>query len=194
VCYRFPLEEEITTVKFVARHSDLSSSDESESESGPEAASEELDDSLDLPTSDEDGRIQARPKKDLKRYSRRQIRAAAVRDGLGDSRDQTVASKTPSDRKKRRRWEWTLGPLDEEGAGESVPDLAEIPPTGGETGPANEQASTSPSADTPQASVGQSIHSPAPQASPSLLILPQTAPLPESPADATQTRVDEPSR
>lgn len=123
VCYRFPLEEEITTVKFVARHSDLSSSDESEPEFGPETASEELDDSFDLPTSEEDSMIQAQPKKTLKRYSSRQIRAAAVRDRLGDSRDQTAASKTPSERKKRRRWEWTLGPLDEEGVDESTLDL-----------------------------------------------------------------------
>src|ERR1700722_16854645 len=62
VCYRYPLEEEITTVKFVARHSDLSSSDESESDSALETVPEDLDDALDTTTSDEDSRIQARPK------------------------------------------------------------------------------------------------------------------------------------
>jgi hypothetical protein len=171
-------------VKFVARHSDLSSSDESESDSGPEAASEELDESLDLPTSDEDSRIQARPKKALKRYSRRQIRAAAVRDRFGDGKDQTVASKTPSDRKKRRRWEWTLGPLDEEGAGESTSDLGKIPPTGDSTTTAQGQASTPPSAESPHTSANQSTHSPAPQSSLSSLNLPQMTPLPSSPSDA----------
>jgi hypothetical protein len=172
-------------VKFVARHSDLSSSNDSESDSGPEAASEELDDTLDLPTSDEESKIQARPKKALKGYSHRQICAAAVRDRLGDGRHPIPTSQTPSDRKKRRRWEWTLRPLDEESVGGDTPHVADILPTGDSTMPAQEQASTSPSVRCPEASHGQSIHSPGSQSSPSSLTLPQTIPLPASPSGAT---------
>jgi hypothetical protein len=206
VCYRYPLEEEITTVKFVARHSDLSSSDESESESGIDAASDELDDTFDLPTSDEDSRIQAQPRKALKRYSRRQIRAAAVRDRPGDSREQTIAAKTPSDRKKRRRWEWTLGPLEEESVGVETPNptetspagnpatpsqgqnihvLTDIPPPGDAIPPDQGQALPSPAADYAQSVAQQPAPSPALQSPLSFLALPQTIPLPPSPSDAT---------
>ena len=184
VCYRHPLEEEITTVKFVARHSDLSSSDESESDSAPETVPEDLDDTLDITTSDEDNRIQVRPKKGLKRYSRRQIRAAAVRDRVGDGHDQNVQSKTPSDRKKRRRWEWTLGPLDEEVAEQNKPDLTKTLASSSSTAQTEAQASTLQTEESSEASAALTTHSPArPSASPSL-ILPQTIPLPVSPADA----------
>jgi hypothetical protein len=207
VCYRCPLDEEITTVKYVARHSDLSSSDESESESRIDAASEELDDTLDLPTSDEESRIQARPKKTLKRYSRRQIRAAAVRDRLGDTREKTFASETPAGRKKRRKWEWTLGPLDEESGGADEPtlaaispagnpatpsqgpttsDLVDIPPPGDAIVSAQGQASTPPAADYAQPIIEQSAPSPAPQSPLSSPALPQMIPLPASPSDADQ--------
>jgi hypothetical protein len=169
-------------VKFVARHSDLSSSDESESDSALETVPEDLDDALDTTTSDEDSRIQARPKKALKRYSRRQIRAAAVRDRVGDGHDQKAQSKTPSDRKKRRRWEWTLGPLDEEVAEQNKPDLAET--LAASSSQTEAQASTSQTEESSEASAALTTHSPArPSASPSL-ILPQTIPLPVSPADA----------
>lgn len=182
VCYRFPLEEEITTVKFVARHSDLSSSDESESDSAPAA---ELDDALDLQTSDEDSRIQARPKKALKKYSRRQIQAVAVRDRLVDGRDPTNPSKTPSDRKKRRRWEWTLGPLEEEETGESTVDLVGFSAADNATTSVEGQASLWQPVGSPEASASPKANSPAQQNhSPPPTILHPT-PLPPSPADAT---------
>lgn len=171
-------------MKFVARHSDLSSSDESESDSAPETVPEDLDDTLDPTTSDEDSRIQARPKKALKRYSRRQIRAAAVRDRVGDDHDQKVQSKTPSDRKKRRRWEWTLGPLDEEVAEQNKPDLAETRALSSSTTQTEAQVSTSQTEESSEASAAPTTHSPArPSGLPSL-ILPQTIPLPVSPANA----------
>jgi hypothetical protein len=172
-------------VKFVARHSDLSSSDESEADSAPETIPEELDDTIDPTTSDEDSRIQARPKKALKRYSHRQIRAAAVRDRLCDGHDQKTLSKTPSDRKKRRRWEWTLGSLDEEVAEQNTPDLAETLAAGSSTTQTEAQASISQTEESSKASAALATHSPAqPSASPSP-ILPQMIPLPESPAHAT---------
>jgi hypothetical protein len=171
-------------VKFVARHSDLSSSDESESDSALETVPEDLDDTLDTTTSDEDSRIQARPKKALKRYSRRQIRAAAVRDRVGDGHDQKAQSKTPSDRKKRRRWEWTLGPLDEEVAEQNKPDLTETLATSSSTARTEAQASTSQTEESSEASAALTTHSPAPASASPSLILPQTIPLPVSPADA----------
>jgi hypothetical protein len=184
VCYRHPLEEEITTVKFVVRHSDLSSSDESESDSAPETVPEDLDDTLDPTTSDEDSRIQARPKKALKKYSHRQIRAAAVRDRLCDGYDPKAQSTTPSDRKKRRRWEWTLGPLDEEVAEQNTPDLAETLAASSSTTQTEAQASISQTEESSKAPAALTTHSPArPSASPSP-ILPQMIPLPESPAHA----------
>lgn len=174
-------------MKYIARHADLSSSDDScsDSDSGPEVAAEELDDIADQPMSDEERRIRARPKKALKGYSRRQIRAAAVRDRLDDARQQTLAPKTPSDRKKRRRWEWTLGPLDEKGVGRDTPDPTATPPTDDSAMPPQEQASTSLSVKSPMISDGQSIHSPAPQSPQSSLTLPQTITLPASPLGAT---------
>jgi len=185
VCYRYPLEEEITTVKFVARHSDLSSSDESDldSDSAPETAPEELDDGLDWPTSDEDRGAQARPKNDLKRYSRRQIRAAAVRDTPGDRPDQLGATRTPADRKKRRRWEWTLGPVDEEAVGQGTRDIRGSPVTSISATPHEPPTLTSPAAESPHGLPFPEIHSPAPQSSSLSPRLPEKVPLPLSPAD-----------
>jgi hypothetical protein len=171
-------------VKFVARHSDMSSSDESESDSAPGTMPEDLDDALDTATSDEDTGIQARPKNTLKRYSHRQIRAAAVRDRVGDGHDQKAQSKTPSGRKKRRRWEWTLGPLDEEVAERNTPDLAETLAASSSTAQTEAQVSISQAEESSKESAALTTHSPArPSASPSP-ILPQMIPLPVSPADA----------
>jgi hypothetical protein len=171
-------------VKFVARHSDLSSSDESESDHAPETGPEDLDDTLDVTTSDEDGGVSTRPKKALKGYSHRQIRAAAVRDRVGDGHDQKAQSKTPSDRKKRRRWEWTLGPLDEEASEQKTPDAAETPAASRSTAQTESQASLSQTEEPSKASAALTAHSPArPSASPSP-ILPQMIRLPLSPADA----------
>jgi len=58
-------------------------------------------------------RTTLRSRKRSRTYSRRQVRAAAIRDRLVNSQDQVSATQTPSDRRRRRRWEWTLGPLDE---------------------------------------------------------------------------------
>ena len=176
-------------MKFVARHSDLSSSDDSDSDSdsdldsAPETAPEELDDGLDLQTSDEDRRVQARPKNDLKRYSHRQIRAAAVRDKPGDRPDQLSATKIPSDRKKRRRWEWTLGPVDEEAVGQGTRDIPGSPVTSISATLHEAHTLTSPAAESPHGLPFPEIHSPAPQSSSLSPILPEKVPLPLSPAD-----------
>ena len=165
-------------MKFVARHSDLSSSDESESDFAPETAPEDLDEGFDATTSDEDSRIQARPKRPIKKYSHRQIRAAGVRDQPGDGRDQTYAAKTPSDRKKRRRWEWTLGPLDEEVADQTTPVSAAIIATVRTTTSDEGQASTALPAESQQASARHDTQSPASRNSSTSPTLPPKIPLP----------------
>ena len=181
VCYRHPLEEEVTTVRFIARHSDLSSSDESDPDSAPETESEDLDESFDAATSDEDSRIQAWPKKSVKKYSHRQIRAAGVRDRPADGKDQTATAKTPADRRKKRRWEWTLGPLDEEVAEQSTPNVQETSAGAVTTTSDEGQASTSPAAESPYRVSGQTIQSPVWQRSPPSSTPTETVPLPSSP-------------
>jgi len=117
VAYRTPLEEEIRTFRFVARHSDLPSD-----ESGPETqsdGSEDSDgskhsDSTDEETEGNNSKLRKK-RKSIEGHSERQIRAAAIRDGLAE--DAEFEPSTPahtSQRKRRRReWKWTLGPLDE---------------------------------------------------------------------------------
>jgi hypothetical protein len=136
VSYRFPLEEEIRTVRFVARHSDLSSDSESELGTGEESESEGWSDSSQGCSSSEDegdnnreGKLaeqeesssspsqpptQSPGKKRRKSIpSQRQIRAAAVRDGL-DEANYTNRSSSPAvpgagGPKRRCKWRWTLG-------------------------------------------------------------------------------------
>lgn len=129
VSYRFPLEEEIRTVRFVARHSDLSS--DSESESGEESESDDGSDSS-IPASEDQSssgedeeedkpemgerspQSQSRRKRRKSVPSERQIRAAALRDGLdGESYTSWSTPTTPrqSRRKRRCKWRWTLGDL-----------------------------------------------------------------------------------
>ena len=113
VCFRQSLEEEIETVRFTARHSDLSSSEEESEDRGSEELLDESEDDTETVTVEDGTRPTLRSRKRPRAYSRRQVRAAAMRDGLFSSQDQVSATETPSDRRRRRRWEWTLGPLDE---------------------------------------------------------------------------------
>lgn len=129
VSYRFPLEEEIQTVRFVARHSDLSS--DSESESGEESESDDGSDSS-IPVSEDQSssgeeeeedkpevaerspQAQSRRKRRKSLPSERQIRAAALRDGLDEERYtpwSTPTTPRQSRRKRRCKWRWTLGDL-----------------------------------------------------------------------------------
>ncbi|KAL1969496.1 hypothetical protein VTN77DRAFT_8934 [Rasamsonia byssochlamydoides] len=124
VSYRFPLEEEIRTVRFVARHSDLSSDSESElesEESESDGSESSVSDKSSSGDDDDEGKPEAAESSPQQRKRRksipseRQIRAAALRDGLeGDSYTYTWSESTPttpqrSRRKRRCKWRWTLG-------------------------------------------------------------------------------------
>lgn len=125
VTYRLPLEEEIQTVHFVAKHSDLSSGSEHDSSQGSE--SDDLSDSStpgsDFSSSEDESSavalVSAPPHPSKKKRktvsSERQIRAAALRDGLQEP-------DTPRQgRRKRCKWRWTLEPVAGPAA---VPDTA----------------------------------------------------------------------
>lgn len=123
VSYRYPLEEEIKTVRFTARHSDLS--DESDSETSDASGSDESSDlsasQSDSGASDEETSPRAKassPSRSGKKRRKdlgceRQIRAAALRDSLkGDDYD-VASPQTPRQGRLKRqcKWRWTLGPL-----------------------------------------------------------------------------------
>lgn len=124
VSFRHQLEEEIRTVLFVVRHSDLGSDAESESEHGTESGnssdasssqSDELSSSGDDADVDESQGVHkpwteahSSKKKRKSIASQRQIRAAALRDGLDEDQytlnNSSVASQQ-SRRKRRCQWE-----------------------------------------------------------------------------------------
>lgn len=120
VSFRPQLEEEIKTVRFVARHSDIESGSEhdseveSESDSGSESGSSQSEDHSSSGEDDGDAQNrQVRRKKRKSISSERQIRAAALRDGLDDERLAGALSAAPesSGQKRRCKWRWTLGNL-----------------------------------------------------------------------------------
>ncbi|KAH8697664.1 hypothetical protein BGW36DRAFT_407635 [Talaromyces proteolyticus] len=111
VSFRSHLEEEIRTVRFVARHSDLNadpepeSEAESECESGSDSNGSQSDSHS---SSGEDERdVKERPYRKRRKSvpSERQIRAAALRDGLTANYS---AVSEPTQSKRRRKWRWTL--------------------------------------------------------------------------------------
>lgn len=123
VTFHYQLEEEIRTVRFVARHSDLDSdldSDpepESEPESEPDSSSESTgshSDSTSCSSGEDDGDIK-NPQPQRKRRksipSERKIRAAALRDGLSENHyAASLTAISQTNRSKRRcKWRWTLG-------------------------------------------------------------------------------------
>lgn len=120
VSFRNQLEEEIKTVRFVARHSDIDSESEQEPVSdGEEGSGSESSDSGDSQSDhsssgEDDGDAQNRPMRRKKRKSapsERQIRAAALRDGLDNDRIAAALSAVPdsTSQKRRCKWRWTLG-------------------------------------------------------------------------------------
>lgn len=129
VNYRYPLEEEIKTVKYTARHSDIVSDSEAEpsetsSDDDSDFSSSSLVSSDTTPSDDEanpsEPAADKKKKKRKYRSNERQVRAVALRDGLGDPYT-SVNSPTPQTPlqgrlKRRREWRWTLGPLDEAGS------------------------------------------------------------------------------
>lgn len=129
VRYTFPLEEEITTVTYVAKHSDILPSDStstSATTSSDGSGSDEdysASDSGSTPSDEEaspDSRRHSRRKrrKGSNGLSEKQIHAAALRDGLVvHGKEEEYGKGTPQSpflyghRKRRREWRWTLGPL-----------------------------------------------------------------------------------
>ncbi|EED24426.1 conserved hypothetical protein [Talaromyces stipitatus ATCC 10500] len=120
VSFRNQLEEEIKTVRYVARHSDIDSESEPELISdGADGSSSESSDSSESQSEhsssgEDDGEAQDRPVRRRKRKSapsERQIRAAALRDGLNNDRIAAALSAVPDSNSQKRRckWRWTLG-------------------------------------------------------------------------------------
>ncbi|QKX55689.1 uncharacterized protein TRUGW13939_02786 [Talaromyces rugulosus] len=134
VTFHYQLEEEIRTVKFVARHSDLDSDSEPEPQAELESEGDTSSDSTGShsdshsSSGEDDGDIK-NPLPQRKRRksipSERKIRAAALRDGLNE--DHYAASLTTvsqTDRSKRRcKWRWTLGENTADSELESVPSV-----------------------------------------------------------------------
>lgn len=131
VSYRQPLEEEIRTVHYIARHSDLVEEDTSSSTEKPEEerrSDSESDSNSSPATSDTSGgsdddtgsetstgslsKLERKKRKHL--GAERQVRAVALLDGLeGDAYGSSTPQTPRQDRVKRRcEWKWTLGPLE----------------------------------------------------------------------------------
>ncbi|KAL4921703.1 hypothetical protein BDW62DRAFT_174282 [Aspergillus aurantiobrunneus] len=125
VSYRCPLEEEIKTVKYTARHSDLVSDPETDScgttsDDDSDYSSSSLVSSDTTPSDDETNASEptADKKKKKRKYRshERQVRAVALMEGLEDPYTSLTPQTPRQGRLKRRReWRWTLGPLDEAG-------------------------------------------------------------------------------
>ncbi|KAI9040984.1 uncharacterized protein KD926_007525 [Aspergillus affinis] len=125
VNYRQPLEEEIQTVHYTARHSDLSGEPEIEQKPPQTSSDQDSDSSLapsDASTSDEDDSsagTRRSPLSTLERKKRKhlsaekQVRAVALMDGLEENYGSTTPQ-TPRQKRVKRRceWRWTLGPLE----------------------------------------------------------------------------------
>jgi hypothetical protein len=122
VNYRHPLEEEIQTVRYTARHSDLVLDPDPEpaKDSGSDNDSDS-NSSLEQSGSDDDAgagckrsSLDQQERKKRKQISaNRQIRAVALLDGLEGDAYAPSTPQTPQDRVKRRReWKWTLGSID----------------------------------------------------------------------------------
>ncbi|KAL5362491.1 hypothetical protein BJX96DRAFT_154045 [Aspergillus floccosus] len=162
VSYRQPLEEEIRTVRYTARHSDLTAESDPEPR---EAGSDEDSDSTaslalsDASTSedDADGERQGDRKKRKHHSAEKQVRAVALMDGLqgeGYGSD-SVTPQTPCQARSKRRceWRWTLGPLEVRGGS----DASQEPTT--KTALPEEEVTSQPSCDSSDISAG-SPHSP----------------------------------
>ena len=132
VSYRQPLEEEIRTVHYTARHSDLAedpqqqqqpqqpqpqnpphtASDEAESDSTASGATSDASTSS---SSDDEthASLERSTRKKRKHLSaERQVRAVALMDGIEG--DGSATPQTPRQHRAKRRceWRWTLGPLE----------------------------------------------------------------------------------
>ncbi|KAL3446682.1 hypothetical protein BJX65DRAFT_308850 [Aspergillus insuetus] len=126
VTYRYPLEEEIKTVTYTTRHSDLvsepeadsreTSSDEDSDYSSSSGVSSETtpsDDDADTESTGSGPTGDKKKKKRKYRSAERQVRAIALMEGLEDPYAPATPQTPRQGRLKRRReWRWTLGPLE----------------------------------------------------------------------------------
>ncbi|KAL6234831.1 hypothetical protein BDW75DRAFT_157032 [Aspergillus navahoensis] len=123
VSYRYPLEEEIKTVKYTAAHSDLVSDSESgscetSSDDDSDYSTSSLVSSDTTPSDEETNTAEKKKKKRKYRSNERQVRAVALMEGLKDpysSQTQTPQTPRQGRLKRRREWRWTLGPPEEVG-------------------------------------------------------------------------------
>ncbi|RLM00788.1 hypothetical protein CFD26_107084 [Aspergillus turcosus] len=133
VSYRYPLEEEIKTVQYTARHSDLTGEVE-DYPSGDAGSGEDSDATSSLPSSDistSDDEYQSTSQSQRERKKRkplaaeRQIRAVALLDGLETDPYGSSTPQTPRQHRVKRRceWRWTLGPLEKQN------ELIQLPQT-----------------------------------------------------------------
>ncbi|RMJ23714.1 hypothetical protein PHISP_05420 [Aspergillus sp. HF37] len=141
VIYRYPLEEEIQTVRYTARHSDLVLDPDPEpakdSGSDNDSDSNSSLEQSDTGGSDDDagtgckrpslGKLERKKRKQMS--ANRQIRAVALLDGLEGDSYAPSTPQTPQDRVKRRReWKWTLGSIDARNESLGFPRAPAKPP------------------------------------------------------------------
>ncbi|KAL4752912.1 hypothetical protein BDW72DRAFT_169912 [Aspergillus terricola var. indicus] len=171
VSYRYPLEEEIRTVKYTAAHSDLVSDSESgscetSSDDDSDYSTSSLVSSDTTPSDEETNTAEKKKKKRKYRSNERQVRAVALMEGLKDpysSQSQTPQTPRQGRLKRRREWRWTLGPLEEAGTTTDssqpfAPNTQAPVPSGSErhhdpeepSTPAPDTTSTAPSKPPPQ--------------------------------------------
>ncbi|PLN85201.1 hypothetical protein BDW42DRAFT_11396 [Aspergillus taichungensis] len=135
VSYRQPLEEEIHTVHYTARHSDLTedpqqqqqqqqpqepqpqkpphtASDEAESDSTASGATSDASTSSSSDDETQTSLTRSTRKKRKHLSAERQVRAVAIMDGIEG--DGSATPQTPRQHRAKRRceWRWTLGPLE----------------------------------------------------------------------------------
>jgi len=112
VAYRFPLEEEIKTVRFVVPHSEISSEEDARSDSDVSTTSSHTS-SSGSSSEDETTQKQNAVEKKHKRRTKRKIHAAGLRDIKDQESQDGSGTPVQGRRKRRREWKWTLGPLSE---------------------------------------------------------------------------------
>lgn len=131
VTFRAVLEEEIETKTYIVRHSDLSS-DEEESDPSTDPSSEDDSEPDETPTADADP-IARSDRRKRKAGSDRQVEAAAIRDGpkSADRLQKRLKRNKESSRRskrKKRQWEWTLGPIKDGAATDPTRDVPKESP------------------------------------------------------------------
>jgi hypothetical protein len=133
VSYRYPLEDEIKTVHYTARHSDLTGEVEdypsAEAGSGEDSDASSSLPSSDISTSDDEYQNASQSQRERKKRkplaAERQIRAVALLDGLETDPYGSSTPQTPRQHRVKRRceWRWTLGPLEKQN------ELIQLPQT-----------------------------------------------------------------